>query len=110
MWPLGNLRHCRLNLFDVAVAGMVARPPLTYLPMKSLIQRWLHVVITNDKCDKTSTNWFEFRFFPATHILQVEAKVDVDRALYRALLVGGGMDSVATNGHWSVVTDIKEHL
>ena len=27
MWPLDNLRHCRLNLFDVAVAGMVAQPP-----------------------------------------------------------------------------------
>ena len=61
-------------------------------------------MIRNDKCNKTSTNWFEFRFFPATHILQVEAKVDVDRALYRALLVGGGMDSVATNGLWSLVS------
>ena len=38
------------------------------------------------------------------HILQVEAKVDVDRALYTSLLVGGGMDSVATNVLWLLVT------
>ena len=65
MWALANLQICRLNLFDVT-------PPLLwYICLWNLRYRGLHIVIRNDKCDKTSTNRFayvEFRIFQAnTH-------------------------------------------
>ena len=53
MWATSRCQwgQCRLNLFDVT-------PPLWHICLWNLRYRGLHIVIRNDKCDKTSTNWF----------------------------------------------------
>ena len=84
MWATSRCQwgQCRLNLFDVTP------PPVWHICLWNLRYRGLHIVIRNDKCDKTSTNWFAcywIQIFQALHILQVEAKVDVDWALYSYL-------------------------